>query len=108
MECCLICNKETGTILMDTHIRDRFEMHTQTLNLCDTCEKRYIVEGEGVLVLGFNSEHKLDRHSKLVNYVIIKKSALTKLLPDAVVRNNRLYCNYKVVERIQNLYKEVE
>lgn len=42
---CPICKKETGTLLLDKRLKDRFEMHTITPEVCKKCEKKYLKEG---------------------------------------------------------------
>lgn len=45
MAICPICQKETGTILLDSHLRPKFERHTVTPDPCDKCKKKYLKDG---------------------------------------------------------------
>ena len=46
MECCAICHEETGTILLDTKLRQKFEMHTiNPASVCQECKDKYLSKG---------------------------------------------------------------
>ena len=76
LELCPICQKETGTILMDRHLRDKFEMHTiNPTNPCDNCKEKYLKDG----VLIINPETcrlvvlTVDAFKRVMNIPVPKK-----------------------------------
>ncbi len=86
---CPICNKETGDLLMDMRLRDKFEMHTKTPNPCEPCKKKYLTKG--VLLL--------DPHSG--NLIVIKISAFKRIFNVPVPEKHIAFVEPAVLQQLQ-------
>ena len=81
---CPICHEETGTLLLDTRLRDSFENHTVTPEPCDKCREKYLTNG----VMLFNP-----RSGSLV---VLKVEAFTKMFNVPVPEKHIAFCDEDV------------
>ena len=88
MALCPICNKDTGTILLDRRLRDRFEMHTVTPEPCDKCRKKYLKTG----VMLINRDTGA--------LVVMKQSAFTRIFDKPVPSKHIAFTDSEVFNRL--------
>ena len=88
MAICPICHEETGDILMDTHLRDRFEMRTITPEPCETCREKYL--SVGVLIMA----------PETGRVAVIKDEAFLNLFNMELPHKKIAFCEEAVMDRI--------
>jgi hypothetical protein len=93
MATCPICQKDTGTILLDRRLKARFDMHTPTPEPCDNCKKNYLKKG--VLLL--------NPHTGAL--VVIKNKAFRMLFNKSMPKNKVAFCEQEILDYINNSIK---
>lgn len=87
---CPICKEETGELLLDKRLRDVFEKHTITPNVCAKCREQYLLEG----IMLFNP--------KTGSLVVIKDSAFKKVFEGQEIPKQKIcFCTEEVLNRLQ-------
>lgn len=90
LEICPICQKDTGTILLDRRLKDTFEMHTMNpTHVCDDCQKKYL--SKGVMVI----------NPETGRLVVLKDSAFKKLMNIPIPVKKICFAHDDVLDRLQ-------
>ena len=90
LEVCPICHGETGTILLDRRLKDRFEMHTMNpTSPCDKCKEKYLKHG----VLIINPETG--------RLVVLKDSAFKRIMNIPIPPKKICFAHDDVLDKLQ-------
>ena len=93
---CPICGEETGDLLIDTKLRDSFEMRTVTPEPCKACREKYLSEG----VLLFAPETG--------GIVVLKDAAYERIFSQKVPAGKVALCEAGVIEKLHAARMEAE
>ena len=93
---CPICGEETGDLLIDTKLRDSFEMRTVTPEPCKACREKYLSEG----VLLFAPETG--------GVVVLKDAAYERIFSQKVPAGKVALCEAGVIEKLHAARMEAE
>lgn len=88
IEKCIICSEDTGNLLLDKRLKNRFDMYTVTGNVCDSCRKKYL--SKGVMLL--NPENG--------SLVVIKTSAFKRLFNKKIPKHRIAFTEQAVIDFI--------
>lgn len=86
---CPICHKETGELLLDRRLREKFDMYTVTPNPCDKCKKKYLLKG----VMIMNPENG--------RLVVIKDSAFRKMFTIPIPKGKIMFAHDDIMDKLQ-------
>ena len=97
LEVCPICREDTGTILLDKRMRDRFEMHTiNPTNPCDKCREKYLKEG----VLLINPE--------TCSLVILKNEAFKRMFNTVIPKGKICFAEEGIIQGLMQAQVETD
>lgn len=85
---CPICQKETGSLLLDRRLKPVFEMHTTTPEPCDNCRKKYLTKG----VMQMNPDNG--------NLVVLKISAFKRIFDKPVPEGHIAFTDQEMIDRL--------
>lgn len=85
---CPICHKETGELLLDRRLRNKFNMHTVTPNPCDKCKEKYLKKG----VMLINPQNG--------RLAVIKTSAFKRIFNAKVPTKKIAYTDDEVLDKL--------
>jgi len=90
MERCIICQGDTGAILLDRRLRDTFEMYTTTPHsVCDSCRAKYLKSGVMLVCPDTGG------------LVVLRLSAYKRIFNVPVPKGRIAYCEAQVIDRLQ-------
>jgi hypothetical protein len=93
---CPICRQETGDLLLDMQLEDRFDRHTMTLEPCQACREKYLTHG--VLLIA----HKTNR------IVVITDDAFARMFDMDLPPKKIAFCEEGVMDLILTPPQEPE
>ncbi len=86
MAVCPICGEDTGALLLDKKLEERFEMRTVTPQPCDACREKYL--SEGVLLFAPNTG----------GVVVLKDEAFERIFDQKVPVGKIAFCDAEVID----------
>lgn len=94
---CPICSEETGELLLDRNMKERFEMHTTNpCSPCDKCRETYLKEG----VLLINPE--------TCSLVVLKDDAFQRIFEKKIPKGKICFAEEGVIAGLMKAQREVD
>lgn len=89
LEVCPICQKETGSIIMDKRIRPVFNMHTvNPTNPCKDCKEKYL--SMGVMLI----------NPKTGSFAIIKDEAFNRIFKQELPKHKIAFADEEIIQKL--------
>lgn len=86
---CVICKEDTGELLLDRRLRDRFEMYTTFPDsVCKTCREKYL--SDGVMIINPDS----------YDLIVLRVEAFTRIFNKPIPPQHIAFCDQEVINRI--------
>jgi hypothetical protein len=90
LEICPICQKDTGSILLDRRLKDTFESKTiNPTKVCDDCKKKYL--NKGVMII----------NPETCRLVVIKDSVFKKIMNVPIPKSKIAFAHDDVLDKLQ-------
>ena len=96
MAICPICQEETGELLLDKKLRNKFEMKTMTPMPCEKCKKQYLENG--VMLI----------NPQTCSLVVIRNEVFKNLFEAEIPDKKIAFCEQGVIDKINQMAEEAK